>query len=260
MNPVRILKSALRQALPLSLQLRLRRYVLARRIVRESVSSKARAAGLRAIVKNGDSVFDIGANAGEFSVALSLIVGPSGTVCAFEPVPETYDVLTEVVRLARLRNVRTYCVGLGERSGPVQFVIPERPAFAGYYQAHLAAGVERGRLIIAEMRVLDELIASGAAPRPSFLKVDVEGHELSVLRGATGLIDACHPSWLLEVSSATSQAVFSLLLGRGYSAWHWRSHSFCRVSQFEDLAEPDYLFVHSSHPFSLESVSVSGPT
>jgi hypothetical protein len=102
------------------------------------------------------------------------------------------------------------------------------------------------------MGVVDELIASGATPTPSFLKVDVEGHELAVLRGAATLIASRHPNWLLEVCSDTADDVFTFLQERGYAAWHWEARAFRSVSRFEVGAEPDYLFVHPASARQLE--------
>lgn len=75
---------------------------------------------LKRIVKSGDTVLDVGANIGYFTVLLSLLVGPSGRVFGIEPTQSTYEQLVKNVEINRLDNVTLCRVALSDKSGSVQ--------------------------------------------------------------------------------------------------------------------------------------------
>jgi FkbM family methyltransferase len=144
----------------------------------------------RDYVKPGDSVLDIGANIGTYTKLLSDLVGINGYVYSFEPIPETFDYLQHNV--GGLRNVGVYPFAVSAHSGRAYMRIPA----GNFYQAHLSQSGIGVRLV-----ALDDFVDS--IP-PSFIKCDVEGHELEVIRGAQKLIQRCHPTWLMEISSPES--------------------------------------------------------
>jgi FkbM family methyltransferase len=243
----RILKTVVRKLLPLGVQLRLRRFVLARRIARGEAGIGDEMSGVRAFLSPGDVVLDIGANAGAFAVAMAKEVGPRGRVFAFEPIPDTYDVLVEAVRLSSLANIETLCLAASDHPGRADFVIPEAEAFAGFYQAHVATDKDAGSRIAVELDSLDSLLSLGRIPPASFIKCDVEGHELAVLRGARELVGRHVPNWYMEVARATSAEVFEFLLTRGYSAAVWNSGEFTLTRTFVDRT-CNYFFFHPDNP------------
>ena len=88
---------------------------------REQVEPAVREA-MRRHVHAGDTVLDIGANIGLWSLFLAELVGESGTVEAFEPVPGNIRGLEENVRLSGHGNVRINPIALGSRAGEVRLV------------------------------------------------------------------------------------------------------------------------------------------
>jgi FkbM family methyltransferase len=143
--------------------------------------NSAEYAAFRAAVRPGCVALDVGANAGAYALALGHWVRPGGRVYAFEPAPDTFRGLTEHVRLNGLADV----------------VVPVQAAAAGSTgRAALAVdgisgenrlGVAGGELV--ETVTLDDFCAREGI-RPSFIKIDVEGAELDVLRGARETIRA----------------------------------------------------------------------
>jgi FkbM family methyltransferase len=244
----RALKSAVRGLLPLRAQLWLRRFVLARRSVRESAGFESELAGVRRFLAPGDVAVDLGANAGAFAIAMARTVGPGGRVYAFEPIPENLDVLLEAARLAALRNIEPFRMGLSDRSGQAEFVIPEAEAFAGYYLARIATPDDKGSRVDVPLETLDALLASGRLPPPAFIKCDVEGHELAVLRGAVALMERHAPNWYIEVTRPTSQEVFEFLLAHGYSGAVWKSGRFSLTNAYMDGQFRNYFFFHPRNP------------
>jgi FkbM family methyltransferase len=141
----------------------------------------------RQYISEGDCVLDIGANIGIYTKPLSTWVGSSGQVHAFEPIPETFGYLANSMEQMGLRNVICHNEGVSSVSRAARMKVPD----GNFYQAQLSEQGQEVKLVR-----LDDLFSSGI----SFIKCDVEGHELEVIEGAKGLIKACRPTWLMEVS------------------------------------------------------------
>jgi FkbM family methyltransferase len=136
------------------------------------------------VLKPGDAVVDVGAHVGYYTALASKLVGPTGTVIAFEPRPLNLRFLRQHVEANRLDNVRVVEAGVGDRRGPAAF-----DSRTGTGTGHLA---DDGDLIVDAVR-LDDLYRDREIPRANFLKIDVEGGELGVLRGALELVRAERP-------------------------------------------------------------------
>lgn len=139
-------------------------------------------------VREGAVVYDIGANAGFFTLLASKLVGPRGVVYAFEPLPRNLTVLERHVSLNGCENVRILPIAAAAASGTARFAIAHNPSQGGIS--------DRGELEVAT-RTLDDVVASGNR-RPDFLKIDVEGAETQVLTGASVLLRESHPTILLS--------------------------------------------------------------
>ncbi len=128
------------------------------------------------------TVIDCGANVGQFAVATAKILGCK--LYSIEPLPESFQALRR--NLKRFRNVETFQCALGERSGEIDFnVYPYTQACSV-----LSARDEAPSSVIrVPIRRLDEVLSNKPLPRPLLLKLDVQGYEIQVLRGATGILD-----------------------------------------------------------------------
>jgi FkbM family methyltransferase len=136
-------------------------------------------------IRPGDVVWDVGANIGFYTEQFSTRVGESGQVVAFEPVPACYDKLAACV--AGRRNVRLVKAGLGRTAGTVTFDIGSSDETLGRVVEGNSASAN-AKLVQLPIHVGDELAVRESIPGPTYVKVDVEGHELDVLRGMSGLL------------------------------------------------------------------------
>lgn len=162
------------------------------------------------------AVWDVGANVGLWSLWLSA-VAPAAELRAFEPDPANLALL----RLNRERNGLAWAirpVGLSDREGPAPFYTDPVTGATGSVEAgadwigrHYGAGRE---VATAELTTIDAEVSRGARP-PDLLKIDVEGHELAVLRGGLGTLRAHRPALIVEVT-ADPDGVGALLAGLGY--------------------------------------------
>lgn len=141
------------------------------------------------VIKPGDVVWDIGANAGEYTFLLSRLVGP-GHVHAFEPMSFSYANLQATIRRGRLTNVTTHQLAIADYCGTAHMAMPS------VLNHTVARFSEDGEPV--QVRSIDALIDSGL-PCPTFIKVDVEGHGPAVIAGASRLIRDHRPNWLMEV-------------------------------------------------------------
>ena len=183
-----------------------------------------------AIVREGDVVFDVGANVGEVSLFLSRLAGPSGTVVAFEPVWSVYARLCRNVQADRCSKapIITLPYGLADTVRTAALQIPNGVfELASLAEAARWTEAHRGvRLTECEAAFLtvDTFMKDQQHRAPHFMKIDVEGAELLVLRGATRLFaDRHRPLMLIELFAPWEQAfgygpwdVLSLLSSLGY--------------------------------------------
>lgn len=196
--------------LPASWQHELRRWFFRRQIRRGVFASGEREyAMLGEMLRLGDWALDIGANVGHYTLRMSELVGPAGRVVALEPVPETFALLAANVRLCAHANVSLLNVAASDRAARVDIQIPSFDiGMTNYYQARITEG--SGQLGVLALPV--DALGLPAAVR--LAKIDVEGHELAVLRGMRELIGRDRPFLVVESSGEEASG---LLRGLGYA-------------------------------------------
>jgi len=134
-------------------------------------------------VESGSVFYDVGANVGIYSLLSSLLVG-NGKVYAFEPVPRNLAYLRRHLKLNHARNVEILPFAISGKIGPAQFET-EASGLMGYLAGE-------GNLSV-ETATLDSLVENGRIAPPDFLKMDIEGAELSALHGARFLFQRYRP-------------------------------------------------------------------
>lgn len=159
---------------------------------------------VRAWLREGDHAVDVGANHGWYSLLMAATVGTTGTVVAFEPMPESIDAWRDNFSLNRHLTADLRTVALGDTAGEVSL-----HRFAGLPHGHASLST-LGRVDFdsTQVRVNRLDIELGPGTQPALVKLDVEGSELAVLKGSEGLLTALGPpSWLIEVNYDTCRAL-----------------------------------------------------
>lgn len=147
---------------------------------------------LRAILRPGDGFLDVGANVGVYSIYAHTLVGAEGRVLAFEPDPTNAIRLRENFELNGLSAEDVHEVALAEAAGTCRFDVGQ-DSTGGVVPEDRRDGVE------VRCARLDAIVDDPSAF--TVAKVDVEGFELEVLKGATTLLEADAPkAWLLETN------------------------------------------------------------
>jgi FkbM family methyltransferase len=198
--------------LPDPMQRELRRLHYARQIRRGRFGTDEPEYGmLERWVRAGDTVLDVGANIGRYTMKLSALVGPQGRVIAVEPVAETFVLLSENVSRSPHGNVTLLNVAASSGFEVVGMTVPrDSSGIENLYQASIDGGTEGGpRVLTAPMDALR------LPSRISLAKIDVEGHELAALAGMDRILTEDRPVLIVEDSSAEIQTV---LTDRGYES------------------------------------------
>jgi FkbM family methyltransferase len=180
--------------------------------VHECLAGNYEEANQRAFVRfirPGDVVFDVGAHAGFFTLLASRLAGASGRVVAFEPFPENLAALREHLALNGVTNAHVIDAAVSLVPGFSSFM-PDREKTKGKLQSD-------GELTVRVLS-LDAVYASRIFPPPSFVKIDVEGEELNVLRGAAEMLTSEHPVIILAThGDEVHRACCDFLRSAGYS-------------------------------------------
>ena len=140
--------------------------------------------------------FDVGANDGFFACHLAQMIGRRGKIYAFEPVPETFAKLAySVSRLGLAARVKPIPAAVLDSSGPVQLSWSDRNSLEAQVIPRLSRRADH-RLTWADAIPLDTFCAL-VGSRPSLVKIDAEGSEPAVLRGAAHLLASSEPPAIL---------------------------------------------------------------
>jgi FkbM family methyltransferase len=141
-----------------------------------------------ACVSEGMIAWDVGANNGFYSCLLSRITGANGEVFAFEPNPDAFAELVGQLRAFHIENVRPLRTALGDSDGNAEMLVT--PGYTPASRIVVKATKPDEKVLTICVRRGDSLINQGVTRQPSFIKLDVEGHELSALHGMQGLLSA----------------------------------------------------------------------
>jgi FkbM family methyltransferase len=133
--------------------------------------------GFTGALRQGDYVWDVGANVGYYTRLFAERVGADGQVFAFEPTPTNFARLLS--NTSNLTNVRLRPYGLGQANGQLAFQQGSDDLGATSRVIEEAGG---GRMVV-EIRAAASVIHDGEALPPNAIKIDVEGFEYEVLQG-----------------------------------------------------------------------------
>ncbi len=164
------------------------------------------------LVTPGMTVWDVGANAGFYTLAFSRLTGALGRVYAFEPLPENaYNLLTHL-RLNDIRNVTLVEAAVGAAEGTVGFAVA-----ASNSMGRVSAGTSD---LVVPCLTLDSFVEQHPDSAPDLLKIDIEGGESALLEGGARFLSRNTPPIVLSLHGADQQQRCGELLNSfGYAAF-----------------------------------------
>ncbi len=173
-------------------------------------------------LKSGDTLIDVGANIGCVTAAGSLAVGDSGRVFSIEPHPQTFLHLQQTVQINHCLNVTCLNVALGAEAGIVRFTDEKRKDDNNRVSLDTGAGMQVPCVTLAS------LIDEHRLARVAMLKIDVEGFEMHVLRGAESVlsrVDCLYVEVLehtLQRFGSSGAELIGLLRNYGFTCYYFK--------------------------------------
>jgi len=156
-------------------------------------------------LRPGATFFDIGANVGFMTLIAARLVGPSGRVLAFEPVPANAAAIRENVALNGIDWVEVHETAIARSTGNASLIISDVSAFSRLATVNVPTGARES--IEVPVTSIDEFLAGGGHPAPDVVKIDVEGAELEVIEGMRRTLAEHHPVLLCEVHDLYAEYV-----------------------------------------------------
>lgn len=197
------------------------------------------------IIKRGDTVIDIGANLGYYTVPMAKIVGPEGRVYAVEPVKEIREVLAYNTRKFKNVTIIPFALGTEDKDIRIGNDSPGRQGYmatgvnmvldqnTGTYHAAMefSASMRRGSELFKDLERLD------------FIKCDIEGYEPVVIPEMKPVLERFHPAILMETGGGNRKKMVEFMTAEGYSPYVLRGGKLVKLKA--EMSE-DILFIHNS--------------
>jgi FkbM family methyltransferase len=169
---------------------------------------------LRRTLKPGMTVLDLGANIGYFSVIAAGLVGDSGQMHAFEPMPQNIVRLRKNLEPFHWSAAHPCAVGNITGEVPIHFNDAEA-GWASIHDQHQLGSLP-GNSVVRAIR-LDDWVLDYPVSRIDFMKLDIEGSELDALLGARQMLCRFHPTIVAETKCGWNyDQIHQLLSATGY--------------------------------------------
>jgi FkbM family methyltransferase len=181
---------------------------------------------LREVITEGTVFFDIGACVGSYALIAAAL---GARAHAFEPVAVNFAHLQQNAWLNSLENLRAWPVALTSRTGPLEITLSSPLAGAASHRVKHGtsetvplSSVNEGRQVPALSTLiqpalgfaLDDFVTMFALPQPEHIKIDVDGHEVSVLEGARATLRGVR-TVMLEADPETAPSATAILAAAG---------------------------------------------
>jgi FkbM family methyltransferase len=161
----------------------------------------------RAVLRPGDGVIDVGAHNGRHSLPCAVSVGPTGRIFGFEPLPIQHKNLAALISAEQaagqaMAPITLFNCALGDIEGTTDFtIVTDFPEYSGFQQRQYHAENLHREIIQVQVKTLDAMRAEFGKIR--YIKIDAEGGELMILRGASALITEQRPIISFELGDAS---------------------------------------------------------
>jgi FkbM family methyltransferase len=215
------------------------------------------AKALPLLARPGDFVIDVGAFVGFYTQRLSRLVGTAGMVWSFEPMPQTFEILSTAIRRLGITNTQVFPCAVSDRESAATMEIPRfRGGGESWWDARIIRqGPPRPsyRQFVIQTTTLDSLLAGNDRP-VTFIKIDAEYHELQCIRGALASLRRWRPAIQVETLTSVDDEgsdlhVMAELLGpMGYGAYRFDGRVFHLRQRGDKQQNLFFLCDHHVHP------------
>ncbi len=195
-------------------------------------------------VNKDDVVIDIGAHIGLMAVVLGKRTGENGKVYSFEPTPRSFTVLKETIKLNKLEKVITpFNQAVAATSGSIEFNANKEDVSNSIVSYDYNSGHQK---ITVNTISVDDFVKQQQLSRLDFIKIDAEGVELDVLKGAKATLQQFNPKMILALhplavaaKGDTMEEIYDTLTAWGYKIFHnnreMAKNLFCETATLFDV-------------------------
>jgi FkbM family methyltransferase len=174
-------------------------------------------------LRPGDTFLDIGANCGVVTLFAAKQVGSTGCVHAFEPQPALTPMLRKSLQMNGHQHVRLHEIALSDHDGTMDLFVPNGNRGAASLTNHtkLNQVFGEGQVVQVKLHRLDDYFKSLKLEQVRLIKIDVEGHELPLLKGGLEFLKTCKPDAIIfesleEEVPFWQRGVVQILTSLGY--------------------------------------------
>ena len=170
---------------------------------------------LKQLIKEGDTVVDLGANIGYYTLILAQLVGKSGHVYSFEPDPSNFEILSKNVKENKHDNVTLVQKAISDKNGKVELYVSKR----NLASHRIFDAEDKRKSIEVDVTTLDEYFQK-SKKLVKFIKMDVEGAEGAAISGASKIIQDSKnlvimmeyfPKWIKKFGDVPEEMLRSLV-------------------------------------------------
>lgn len=220
---------------------------------------------LEGMISGASVILDIGANIGWYTTWFGKH-SPESTIYAFEPIPDTFHFLSRNIDENQLKNVSAYNIGIGAKNDCVDFYyFPQGSIVAS--QANLL-NCKKSVRIECKLCTLDRFVCQNNISNIDFIKCDVEGGELDVIKGGATVLSQYHPIIYTELYEGwckqygyCSNDILKTLARYGYQCYFPYDNALYEIDDVNLQKNPErmnYFFLHMSKHKKLLSEKVKG--
>jgi FkbM family methyltransferase len=195
---------------------------------------------LRELARPGVTFIDVGANIGFYSLLLSLCE-PQLKVIAFEPNPKNYRLLKANVSVNDLLRVKCEPLALSDADGPGLLHLSASDMSASL---HADFDFHPTKTVEVETTTLDNYLARNKMECPLVIKLDAEGHEESVLKGARETLDSLRPDIITEVALNYGSETTALLREAGYHFYPITDRGLVEADALAPVVRDRFVFLN----------------
>lgn len=199
------------------------------------------------LIQPGDTILDIGANLGYYTILFAKWTGSAGKVYAVEPVTDFADTIKWAAK--NYKNIEVYNYALGEKEQQVTLATPDH---FGYLRTGLAHVIDNKNLSAYHEFVFTAMMKKGSElfqniPKIDFIKCDIEGYEEFVLPEINDLLLKFKPVIQVETWGDHKPKVERYLLNIGYEIYDLENNILKPVNEIKDHQPGDLIFIHKEN-------------
>jgi FkbM family methyltransferase len=203
------------------------------------------------LCQKGYTVIDVGTNIGYVLLKFAQIVGPQGKVYGFEPDPFNYFKCLHNLSLNKFTNIHVENCGLGHLRGSFNLSVDTNSNRGGN---RITLGDNSKEMVKVKVIKLDNFIAMHHIPKIDLVKIDVEGFELNVLKGAENIIKQHQPTLFIELDDnnlkqqgQSARELVEFVVNLGYQVTHAEVETVITPNNDFRNIHIDIICKHAAH-------------